>query len=100
MSLVIALTFLNKNDTNLFVQKPYLTKIYIEDISEEDINLKNHYRNKKIPDPIINREACNKDYVDHTFDSDIDFIDSKFEKINFVNVNYQPAIDSHLTRKI
>ena len=41
-----------KNDTSLFVQKPYLRTNYIEANIEEDIDLKNQYRIKNIPDPI------------------------------------------------
>ena len=36
----------NKIDTSLFVQKPYLRTNYIEKIFEENIDLKNHYRNR------------------------------------------------------
>ena len=35
-----------KNDTSLFVQKPYLKSNYIESKIEEDIDLKNQYRFK------------------------------------------------------
>ena len=56
----------NKIDISLFVQKPYLRTNYIEaDI--EDIDLKNQYRIKNLPDPISIREACSKNYVDNLF---------------------------------
>ena len=42
----------NKIDTSLFVQKPYLRTNYIESNIEEDIDLKNQFRIKNIPDPI------------------------------------------------
>ena len=57
----------NKIDTSLFVQKPYLRTNYIESNIEEDINLKNQYRIKNLPDPISLREACSKNYVDNLF---------------------------------
>ena len=47
-------------DTSLFVQKPYLRTNYIEANIEEDIDLKNQYRIKKLPDPISIREAASK----------------------------------------
>ena len=50
----------NKIDTSLFVQKPYLRSNYIEANIEEDIDLKNQYRIKNIPDPISIREAASK----------------------------------------
>ena len=40
-----------KTDTSLFVQKPYLRSNYIESNIEEDIDLKNQYRIKNLPDP-------------------------------------------------
>ena len=48
----------NKNDTSLFVQKPYLRNDYIEINIEEDIDLKNHYRLKSLPDPNRIKEAA------------------------------------------
>ena len=39
----------NKNDTSLFVQKPYLKTNYIESNIEEDIDLKNQYKLKIYP---------------------------------------------------
>ena len=39
----------NKNDTSLFVQKPYLRTKYIESNIEEDIDLKNQFRKKIYP---------------------------------------------------
>ena len=48
----------NKNDTSLFVQKPYLRTNYIESIIEEDIDLENQYRITNLPDPISIREAA------------------------------------------
>ena len=42
----------NRFDASLFVQKPYLRSNYIECNREEDIDLKNQYRIKNLPDPI------------------------------------------------
>ena len=57
----------NKIDTNLFVQKPYLRTNYIEAKIEEDIDLKNQFRIKRLPDPISIREAASLNYVDKLF---------------------------------
>ena len=50
----------NNIDTSLFVQKPYLRTNYIESNIEEDIDLKNQYIIKNLPDPISIREAASK----------------------------------------
>ena len=90
----------NKIDTSLFVQKHYLRTNFIESNIEEDIDLKNQFRIKNMPDPISIREAVPKKYVDNIFRNDIDFDDVKLESINLVKVNYQPAVNEHLTPKI
>ena len=55
----------HKIDTSLFVQKPHLRTIYKESKIEEEIDLKNQYRNKKLPDPISIKEAASKLFVDN-----------------------------------
>ena len=52
-----------KIDTSLFVRKPYLRTNYMES-KIEDIDLKNQFRIKNLPDPISIREAASKNYVD------------------------------------
>ena len=54
----------NKNDTSLFVQKPHLRTNYIESNIEEDLKLKNQYRNKFLPDQISIRKTASKIYVE------------------------------------
>ena len=98
----------NKIDTSLFVQKPYLRIKYIEANIEEDIDLKNQFRNKNLPDPISIREAASKNYVDNLFsDSSIvknnahlDLNDRNITNARFIKVNQLPQIDSHLTAKL
>ena len=95
----------NKIDTSLFVQKRYLRHNYIEANIEEDIDLKNQYRIKNLPDPISIREACSKNYVDILFNDpgiiknteQIDLNDRKITNARFIQVNQWPQIDSHLT---
>ena len=98
----------DKIDTSLFVQKPYLGTNYIEANIEEDIDLKNQFRIKNIPDPISVREACSKNYFDNLFNDPsivknnalIDLNDRNITNARFVQVNQWPQIDSHLTPKL
>ena len=97
-----------KIDTSLFVQKPYLRTNYIESNIEEDIDLKNQYRIKNLPDPISIREAASKHYVDNLFNDPsivkntehIDLNDRNITNARFIQVNQLPQIDSHLTAKL
>ena len=97
----------NKIDTSLFVQKPYLRTNYIE-ANIEDIDLKNQYRIKNLPDPISIREAASKNYVDNLFNDSsilkntehINLNDRNITNARFIQVNQWPQIDSHLTAKL
>ena len=97
----------NKIDTSLFVQKPYLKHNYIESNIEEDIDLKNQFRIKNLPDAISIREAASKDYVDNLFNDPstvkntehIDLHDRNITNARFIQVNQMCQIDSHLTPK-
>ena len=97
-----------KIDTSLFVQKPDLRHNYIEANIEEDIDLKNQYRIKNLPDPISIREACSKNYVDTLFNdpgivknnAHIDLNDRNITTAIFIQVNQLAQIDSHLTAKL
>ena len=53
----------NKTDTSLLVQNAYLGTNCKENIIEEDIDLKNRKRIKKLPDPISIREAASKNML-------------------------------------
>ena len=57
----------HKIDTSFFVQKPYLRTNYIEANIEGDIDLKNQYKIKNLPDPINTQDACSKNYVHNLF---------------------------------
>ena len=97
-----------KIDISLFVQKPYLRTNYIEANIEEDIDLKNQYRFKNLPDPLSIREAASKKYVDNLFNdpsiiknsAHIDLNDRNITNCRFLSVNQLPQIDSHLTAKL
>ena len=98
----------NKIDTSLIVQKPYLRTNYIEANIEEDINMKNQFRIKNLPDPISIRDACSKNYVDNLFNdpsivknnAQIDLNDGNITNARFIQVNQWPQIDSHLTPEL
>ena len=90
----------NKIDTGLIVQKPFLRSSYLEINTEGDIDWKNQYRIKTLPDPTSIREATIKNYVHNKFKNDIDFNDVKIENNKFVKVNCQPAVIEHLITKI
>ena len=98
----------NKNDTSLFVQKPYLRTNQIEANIEEDIDLKGQYRIKNLPDPISIREPATKHYVDNLFNNPSiiknteykDLIDKNIANARFIRVNKLPQIDSRLTAKL
>ena len=89
-------------------KKPYLRTKYIDANIEEDIDLKNHYRIKNLPDPISIREAASKPYFDNLFNdlsitkntSYIDLNDRNITNSRFIQVNQLPQIDSHLTAKL
>ena len=98
----------NKIDTSVFVQKPYIKHNYIEANIEEDIDRKNQYRKKNLPDAISIREAASKYYVDKLFnDPDIikntehiDPNDRNITNARFIQVNQWPQIHSHLTPRL
>ena len=98
----------NKIDTSLFVQKPFLRTKYIEANIEEDIDLKNQYRTKNLPDPISIREAASKNYVDNSLNDSsiaknnahIDLKERKITNARFIQVNQWPQIDSRITPKL
>ena len=80
----------------------------IESNIEEDIDLKNQFRIKNLPDPISIREATSKKYVDNLFNdpsilrnnAHIDLNDRNITNIRFLQVSQLPQVDSHLTAKL
>ena len=97
----------NKIDTSLFVQKPFLRSNYIEANIEEDIDLKNQYRIKTLPDPISITEACNKNYIDNAIDKvslvrntkDNDFGNYNLTNINSITLNKEAENDNQVITK-
>ena len=97
----------NKIDTSLLVQKPYLRTNYIESNIEEDIDMKNQYSIKNLPDPISITEACNKNYIDNIIDElsivrnnkDNDFNNNNLTNINSITLNTQAIDDNQVITK-
>ena len=98
----------NKIDTSLFAQKPYIRTNYIDSNIEEDIDLKNQFRSKNLPDRISIQEAASKNYVDSLFNdpsiikntTHIDLNDRNINNARFIQVNQLPQIDSHLKAEL
>ena len=90
------------------MQKPYLRTKYVEANIEEDIDLKNQFRMKNIPDPINKKDVCSKNFVDNKFNDPsiiknselIDLNDKNITNARFIQVNYLRQIDSHSTTKL
>ena len=100
----------NKIDTSLFVHEPFLRTIYKEANIEEDIDLKNQYRFKNVPDPISIREAASKNYVDNKFTdrsikksnnphADIELNFTKTINVGLIEVNSWPKWGDQVTSK-
>ena len=97
----------NKFDTTLLVKKPYLRSNYIESNIEEDIDSKNQYRIKNIPDPISFNEAVSKKYVDNSIDEvslvrnnkDNDFGNYNLTNINSITLTKQAVDDNEVITK-
>ena len=96
-----------KIDTSLFIQKPYLRANYIESNIEEDINLKNRFRIKNLPDPTNLQDAGTKNYIINSMDEpslvrnnkDNDFGNYNLTNINSITLNTQAVIDNQVITK-
>ena len=97
-----------KIDTTLFLQKPYLRTNYEESNIEGDIDLKNEYINRNLPDPTKLQDACSKNYADNLFNDPSKITKSAHKDLNdrditnarFIQVNQLLEIDSHLEAKL
>ena len=77
-------------------------------ITEEDIDSKNQYRIKILPDPNSIREAASKTYIDNKFidpsikkkTAHVDFNYKNLDNFRFVKVNGPLAVREHLTPKL
>ena len=98
----------NKIDTSIFVQTPYLRSNCMEVRIEEDIDSKNQYRIKKLPDPISIREAATKVMLIYNFNAPniikttdhVEFDDNYLDNVRFIKVHPFPTLEEHLTPKI
>ena len=98
----------NEIDSSIFVQKLYLRTKFIESIEGEDIDLKNQFRIKNLPDPISIREAASITYVDNKFNdpsvikntTHVDFNDKNVTTVGFIEVSQGPQFGGYLTPKL
>ena len=89
--------------TSLFVQNPYLRTSYLKIIIEEDIDLKNEFTIKNLPNSISLREAASKSYVDNKITdpgilkntAHVDCNDKNLDNVRFVKVNWIPTREEH-----
>ena len=94
----------NKIDTSKIVQKPYLRTIYVESNSEEDINMENQFKIKKLScPPEISDDAC-KSYVDSgpsikLNTAHVDLEDKNLDNVRFFKRNSLPAVRERFTPK-
>ena len=96
-----------KIDTSLFVQKPYLRTNYIEANIEEDLDIKNQYGIKNLPNPTNLQDACSKNYVDNAINEislvrnnrDNDFGNYNLANINSITLNTQAVNDNQVITK-
>ena len=62
--------------------------------------MKKQFRSKNLPDPVSINEPASKNYFGNNFEKYIDFKDVKLENIKFVKINFQLAVNEHLTPKV
>ena len=100
----------NKIDTSLFVLKPFLRSNYKESNIEADIDWKNQYRLKNLPDLVSIRKAASKNYVDNKINGhsiiksnnphpDIDLNYKNNINVGLIEVNRLPEYRDQLTPK-
>ena len=91
----------NKIVLSQYARKSYIRSNYIETDIDDDINLKNQYRIINLPNPINNKDAINKIYIDTKIadiikrniqnDDYISFIDN--DNVEYKLVKYRPKIE-------
>ena len=75
-------------DTSAFVKKTDLRVNYIESDMEEDINMKNQFRIKNLPNPINLQDPATKYYVDNKTNNIVNDIDNNTIVRNNKNTNF------------
>ena len=75
---------------------------------DEDINSKNQYRIKILPDPTSIREAASKKYIDRKFidpslkkdSAHVNFNDKNLNNVRFVKINSRSTLEQPLIPKL
>ena len=91
----------NKIDLSQYARKSYIRSNYIETDIDHDIDLKNQYKIINLPNPINNKDAINKIYIDTKIadiikrniqnDDYISFLDN--DNVEYKLVKYRPKIE-------
>ena len=98
----------NALDTSSFVGKSDLKTFFIESNIEENIEVKIQFKFKNLPDPNLDNELANKNYVDNNLSypsiidnhAHVDFIDKKIDNVRFVKISKLPDVREHLLPKL
>ena len=80
----------------------YLRANYTESNMEEDIDLRNQFRIRNLPDTISIREAASKLYIDNypslmKNTAHVSFKVKNLDNVRFVKVNFLPSVSQYLT---
>ena len=94
-----------KIDTSSFLHKPFLRTNWFESNIEEDLDLKNQFRNENLPDPTTIREVASNCYVDSKCDdpgivknsAHVDLNDKSLDNVRFIKLNSYPATGDNAT---
>ena len=100
-------------DTSNFVKKSYPKTNYIETNMEEDIDMKNQFYIKNLPNPINSNDCMNKIYADTNYlkisnydnnsivriDKNMNFNSTTFTGFDSIYVNRDPIYDTELATK-
>ena len=88
-------------------KKLYLRTNYIESGIEEDIDMKNQFKNENLPCPQKNSDAVCGSYVDSGLNdpslirntAHVEFNEKKLDNVRSVRVNSLPTLRKHFTPK-
>ena len=97
----------SKLDTFWFVPKPYLRTNYFQSITGEEIDMKYHFKFKKLPLPVDDREVASKSYVDNRLNdpsivknfAHIVFKDESLDKVRLLKLDNFASLSEHATTK-
>ena len=97
----------SKLDTISIVSKPYLRTNYIQSNTGEEIDMKSHFKFKKLPLPVDDREVVSKFYVDIRFNdpsiiknfAHLVFKVENLDKVRLLKLDNFASLSEHATTK-